>query len=109
MAYIKLPLRADLPAYEYQITLEDKILFFDFNWNARIGKWFLTIKDENQAEIVKGIKLLASVDLFGRFKDTRLPLGTLYILDTANENKDPGIEDLGRRHIMLYRESFTID
>jgi hypothetical protein len=109
MAYVKLPVRADLPAYEFEIELEGRVFFFSFNWNARIGKWFMTIKDQSQAVIVSGVKLLTGWPILERLKDTRLPLGTMFVIDSANEGKDPGVDELGSRHILMYRESTTVD
>ena len=109
MAYLKIPVRSDLPAYEFQIELEKKIYFLSFNWNSRIGKWFMDIKDADQLDIIRGVKLLTSWPILYRFKDIRLPLGTFMVVDTANKNADPGVADLGNRHILMYRESTTVD
>ncbi len=109
MGYLKIPVRCDLPAYEFQIELEKKIYFMEFNWNDRVGKWFMSLKDQDQSDIVRGIKLITAWPLLYKFRDTRLPAGTLFISDTKNENKDPGVDELGRRHILFYRESTTVD
>ena len=109
MAYVKLPVRADLPAYEFELELEGRVFFFSFNWNARVGRWFMTIKDQAQVAIVSGVKLLTGWPLLERFQDVRLPLGTLFVIDSANEGQDPQIDTLGGRHILMYRESTTVD
>ena len=109
MSYLQIPVRSDIPAYEFQIELEQQLYFLLFSYNDREGRWFLDILDSLQSPIVRGIKLLTGWPVVSRFQDTRLPPGEFFMLDTAGQNKDAGRDDLGTRVLMIYRESGTVD
>ena len=107
MSYLEIPVRSDLPAYEFQIELEKTLFTFYFQFNARSETWLMDIRDELDEDIVNGIPLLTSVLLTKRFKDSRMPLGDLFIFDSKGENIDPTEDGLGSRFKLIYRESDT--
>ena len=109
MAYVEIPVRSDLPAYTNTIELELVQYTLSFNWNRRIAKWFMDIGDKDGNPLVSGIKLLSGFPLKYKFLNPGLPPGEFFILDTANQNRDPQQDDLGTRTVLLYRESGTID
>lgn len=109
MAYVEIPIRADLPAYEYTIELEQVQYTLGFNWNARIAKWFMDIMDKDGNPLVMGIKMLSGFPLKYKFVDAAVPPGEFFLLDTANQNQDPKQDDFGSRVVLLYRESTTVD
>lgn len=109
MALLEIPVRSDLPAYDFQIELEKVQYTLSFNWNARMKSWFMDIGDKDGNPLLSGLKMYASYPLKYKFKDTALPPGEFLLLDTTNQNKDPQQDDLGSRVILMYQESGTVE
>lgn len=109
MAYQKIPVRTDLPSYIFSITLEAVVYYFSFEWNDRGGFWTMDIFDQDQVQIVAGIRMVVNINLLGRFNNPKLPAGTLYILDTSGKNNDPAVDNFGSVVLLFYRESTTVD
>lgn len=107
MSYVKIPVRTDLPAYDFSLTLEGSIFYFSFEWNERGQFWVMDILDQDQSYIVAGVRMVSDVDLLSRFKDTRLPKGTFLITDTSGKSRDPSFDTFGTEVLLFYRESTT--
>lgn len=109
MAILELTTRVDLPAYSYVSTLDGTDYRLDYQFNDRMaegaGKWTMSISDAQGNLLIGPQPLVADWPLFNRFKDPRLPLGTLSAFDTSGQTKDPGRFDLGDRVRMLYIEA----
>lgn len=104
MNTIALPCRADLPRYAFRIELDGKVYAFSFDYNDREGAWFMSISDDADAAIVTGVRVITGTPLldFLVSQKTRLPPGLLYVVDTENGGEDPGQNDLGLRHKLVY-------
>lgn len=102
MSFQKIPVRSDLPAYEFDITLDGKIFNLSFAWNDRSELWSMDIFDENGNELLMGVPILTNWDLIGRFRMKTLPPRMFLCVDTAGEGKNPGIDDFGSRVILVY-------
>lgn len=109
MAYITLPVRSDIPAYQFQIELEGTTYFFDFEWNERADCWTMDISNSDEVLLIAGIKLTCGFSLLEKFIIDGLPLGDFLLLDTTGKNLDPSANELGNRVLLMYRESTTVD
>lgn len=109
MAYLKIPTRSDLPAYEFSLQLEGVTYFFSFEWNERGQYWSMDILDQDQNHLVAGVRMSVNINLLGRFKDTRLPAGIFILLDSSGKNLDPAVDNFGTVVELFYRESTTVD
>ena len=109
MAYLIIPVRTDLPAYEFSLSLEGVNYFFSFEWNERGQFWTMDILDQDQNYLVAGVRMVNGVDLLSRFKNTKLPLGILSIFDTSSKGRDPSFFNFGTEVILFYRESTTVE
>lgn len=109
MAYQILPVRTDIPAYDFSLTLEGIIYYFSFEWNERGQFWTMDILDQDQSYIAAGIRMVVDVDLIGRFKDSRVPKGTFILTDTSGKSRDPSYYNFGTEIILSYRESTTVE
>lgn len=108
MAILEIPIRTDVPAYKFQITLEKSVFTLHFHYNSRAERWFMDINDVDDVEIVSGIALLYGLPLVDRYKDERLPLGRFIILDETGEKRNPTRSGFGTDFKLLYRESTTV-
>lgn len=107
MAHLELPVERTLPSFSYQVQLDGTIYTLRYTFNDRMGKWFLDLRTEIGDPIVEGIPIVSDWDLFGRFRDDRLPPGNLFAFDTSGLSVDPGRYDLGERVSMIYEEEET--
>jgi hypothetical protein len=105
MAILVLPVRSDLPAYAFQVTLEGALYRFEIRWNDRDGLWSLSLYDKAGVLLVAGRKIVLGASLLGRSVDARLPPGAVLAMDTSGANVDAGQNDLGGRVSLLYYES----
>lgn len=114
MAFLEIPTRNDLPAYEQQVTLEGQTYTVQLYFNPRIndgaGKWLLTLADKNRNMLVGPMPITVNWPLVDRFfaEDNNSPPGTIFAFDTSGQNKDPGQFDLGSRVRLIYLESTTV-
>jgi hypothetical protein len=107
MAILEIPVRDDLPSYNFQITLEGIVFTLHFRFNVRDDRWYMDVNDVDDEPIVTGVKLLYGLPLLDRYKNERLPLGRFIILDETGEERNPTRDGLGVDFKLLYRESTT--
>lgn len=101
----EIPLRSDLPAYQFLFDLEGKTYQLHFQWNARMGQWFISVKKQDGTDIVSGVRVSVERPLFRRFASDDMPPGQFLFIDTSGQQDDPGEGDLGARVILAYKES----
>lgn len=102
MSFQQIPVRSDLPAYDFKITLDAVVYQLSFTWSERAQLWTMDIADENEEPIAMGIRMFASVPSTYIYKDPRFPARQFLVLDTAGKNKNPGRDDFGSRVLLLY-------
>lgn len=107
MAILEIPIRSDIPAYSFPITLEGTVFIFHFRFNERMDRWIWDVNDVNDDPIVNGVPLLYGLPLLDRYKSNSLPLGRFVLTDETGDERNPSREDLGDDFKLLYRESTT--
>jgi len=105
MAVLEMPLRADIPAYSFQLNLEGNLYNWKIRYNERMGRWLMDILDENKITLIAGIPIQTRFSLLSRFKNPDLPPGYFIAVDESGENKQPSREDLGNDVKLFYIES----
>lgn len=102
---LQIPVRSDIPAYEFQITLEGTPYRLAFRFNGRSQRWIMDIKDQAGASILSGIMILVGSDLTSRFRSISGPPGRFFAVDSSNQNLPPLEADLGNRVLLYYEEA----
>ena len=105
MALLKLPVRSDLKAYEFQVDLDNAAFTLKYRFNERLGRWTMDIATNVGADILTGLPLLTDVPLTDQFRFEELPPGRFILVDKTGENKNAGAEDLGNDVLMFYEEA----
>lgn len=105
MATLQIPVRNDLPAYQMRVELDGELFELSFRYNLRMTRWIMDILDSEENPIVIGIPLLTNVDLFKRYKDERLPQGTMLLFEEQGLDDNAEREDLAQSHFLLYSEA----
>lgn len=108
MAVKEIPVRSDVPSYEFQIELDEVTYTLRFTYNGRIDRWFMDIFDNLRNPIRTGIKLLTSWRVTRQYVADGLPPGDFVVLDTGNEDEIAKNDDFGIRKIMTYLEEGTL-
>ena len=99
----ELPIPANVPLFSERITLDGVEFLFQFDWNDREQRWYLSIRDINETALALGLKIVANVPLLRRFTNAALPQGTLIACDLSNQFGDPpGYTELGTRVRIFY-------
>lgn len=99
---VVLPVKSDATFFDLQVTLEDVTYTLEFRWNVRASAWFMNILDaEGENMIRAGLRLVADFPLWP-YGASRTPPGAFVCVDTTQQGQDPGLEDLGDRHQLLY-------
>lgn len=101
---IVLPTRTDYPFYSFEIELEQKTFEFEFHWNDRDQSWIFTIRDANGTDLLSGRKVVLGLPLLARYRDPRLPTGEITAIDTTDDDREPGLYELGDRVKLLHFE-----
>lgn len=102
MAIKEIPVNSILSNKEFRTELDGVFYLLSFRFNSRATVWMMNIADENSNIIVSGIALLLGVDLLGRFQDSRLPPGTLFLNNFSEENIEATRNSLGEDVLLLY-------
>jgi len=107
MAIIEIPVRSDIPAYSFQITLEGTVFTLRFRFNTRLDRWVMDVNDVDDLPIITGVPLLYGLPLLDRYKLSNLPLGQFVIIDETGEERNPPRDSFGEDFKLLYKESTT--
>ena len=105
MALFKMPVRADLPDYEFRVDLEETIYTFAFRFNVRMGRWIMDVRTENNIPVLSGLPVLIGTDFLVRFQSDLLPPGQLFVINLKDNFIDSDREAFGTDVVVLYNES----
>ena len=100
MTVYRLPIPSKTAYFSEDVSMTGVTYQITFEWNTRIEAWYFSISTQDGQPILVGQKILPSVDLTSRHKDTRLPDGSIVCFST-DDSRRPGREDLGS-YINLY-------
>ena len=107
MAFSKIPVRADLPSYEFRIDLDGSTYTLAFRFNERMNRWIMDIKTENNVPVLLGSPVLIGTDFLARFQSDSLPPGELFTINLKDNFVDADREAFGNDVIILYNEAGT--
>lgn len=103
MAAFFLPCQSTLPHFTFQCDLDGVTYGFEFEWNERVGAWFMSIYDVNGTPLLSSLRVVVGFPLAARSRYmTAMPPGAFVATDTSGQNQDPGLSDLGNRVQILY-------
>lgn len=103
---LQLPVVADDSHFRLSVELDGRRWGFEFRWNHRAEQWVMAVLDGDGNRVVSGIRVVLFFDLLDRFRAyATLPPGRLIAMDTSGQNLDPGLADLGRRVVLVYRSA----
>lgn len=100
---IELPVVQDGSWFQFSIELDQVTYGFEFRWNEREGCWYCTLRDGEGNALVSGRKVvLGSMFRASRGTEGVMQAADVYVLDANDTDLDPGLEDLGKRVVLVY-------
>jgi hypothetical protein len=102
---IQIPVRSDIPSYEFQITLEGTPYRLAFRYNRRRERWAMDIQSQQGVMLLAGVPILVAMDLTSRFRVVDGPPGRFFAVDSSNQDLPPTEADLGNRVLLYYEEA----
>lgn len=105
MAIFKLPIRNDLPAYDFSIDLDGVNYTLSFRYNSRMSLWIMDIKDSEQNNLKMGIPIQTEVDLISTLKKEGFPDGTFLAIHETGLKIDADREAFGNTIDLYYEEA----
>ena len=102
---LQIPVRSDIPSYEFQIALEGTPYRLAFRYNRRRERWAMDISNQQGITLLAGIPILVAMDLTSRFRVVGGPPGRFFAVDTSNQDLPPLEADLGNRVLIYYEEA----
>lgn len=115
MTILRVPTSTELSSYVQRTSFDgrDFVLFFQFN--QRLGRWFVDIADQDESPIVSGVRLVTNSPFIRSVTDPRRPVGELLVADLQGGGSDPatlatfardaGLEELGARFVLTYADA----
>ena len=107
MSALQLFTSTSSPNYTQRVALDGREYVLRIRWNQRAEKWFMNIADSDGVMIVSGLKLVLNVVVGGLFRgvDPRMPPGGFLLVDNTDQERDPGLTELGLRVFLVYIEA----
>jgi hypothetical protein len=105
MATWIIPTRTDLESYTERVELDSVMFELTLTWNTREEVWMLSIADADGVALASGVKVVVDYPLFRSVSNADMPAGTMMALDTSGAGLDPGLNELGERVLLMYRDA----
>ena len=91
------------PLYKERVRLEGRDYVFRFDWNNREERWYMSILDIAENNLLLGVKVVANWGLLDRHHfNPDLPPGELIAIDLETGGVSPGFSDFGTRVRLFY-------
>jgi len=105
VALVLLPVRNDLPAYNFRIDLDEVVYKLTIKFNERMNTWFMDVSNDEDEALIYGIPLLSEVDLLPIQKPETFPPGDFVLAHETIDFENAIRETLGREVNLFYNEA----
>jgi len=104
MAVFELPVRSDIPAYQFRQELDGSVYTLRFRWSERSCRWIMDIADEQNTDIIVGLPIHTERDVKSRFVGEGVPPGDFISLDLAGNQRSPDRDTFGTDVKLFYQD-----
>lgn len=109
MAILSLPLRNDVPGFEYEVELEGVAWRLEYTWNPREGLWHLDLRTAAGVDVLLGLPLVVDYPLLLTYRSLlTLPPGEFFMVDLEGLGEEAGRDTLGTRFQLLYYDAAEV-
>lgn len=96
MATLLIPTSPGVPYFTQKTRLDGRDFLLRFAYNERAERFSLSIFDESEQPILRGLWLVTNWPLLRRYRaDIRLPPGELMVVDLSGDGSPPTLDELG--------------
>jgi hypothetical protein len=91
--------------FSYDIELAGELFRLFFSWNARETSWYMDIQDQNENNILTGIKMVPMYQLLRQYRAyATLPDGDFMLWDLRqdSDNSNVNFDNFGKRYQLLF-------
>ncbi len=89
------PITRGVENQEFQVQLDGVEYIIRLLWQDRDESWYFELSDALGTPIWMGQRIATGVPLLFQCVNPLRPPGELITIDTADEDKDPGLDDFG--------------
>lgn len=107
MTIQRIPIPRSAASFTMRVMLERREYVLAMRWNARAGRWFMSIADSSGV-LIATRPLTTNRPLLSGVVDARRPPGELVVLDTARLDTPIGLGELGTRAVLDYLEAADV-
>jgi len=93
----RLPFQPSENNYRLRVPLDNVLYLFDVRWNSRDAAWYFDIREDDETEILMGIKIVLGGKLGQTSTHPFFSTRILTVIDTSREGVDARFDDLGGR------------
>ena len=105
MSILIVPTHSNLPSYNFNVDLDENNFIFQFDYNGRADRWFMTLKDRDGNSILDGVMLETGIDYLDLIQNDEKPQGNLILENISDNDIICGRNDLGINFRLLYNEA----
>lgn len=105
MAVFNIPVDANLPWYDFRVTLSGVAYILEMRFNKRMQRWILSILDVARNPILTGIPVLINRALTSQYSTLAIPPGVLYATDNSGNGLQPTLASFLSDHSILYYDN----
>lgn len=102
MAVIIIPFEPSIGHYRFSTTISNTEYIFDVRWNSRDSAWYFDLLEFDETPIIMGVKIVLGTYLGRRCTHALFYNGVFVAIDTSNEGREAGFDDLGTRVTIRY-------
>lgn len=99
----------NLPAYSFDISLDNNSYKFFFTWNSSYEFYTMDITTITDVTLIRGVKLVLGVELIRRYAIEALPAGALLTIDTTGKHDRITRDSLGTSVQLVYVAKEELD
>lgn len=99
---VLIPIEASIPNQTFATAIDGTLYIINARWNGTSGAWYLDLLDEVEDPIWHGRRVTLGVFIGGRSRDARRPVGAFVAVDTTDEGREAGLDDISTRVLVYF-------
>jgi hypothetical protein len=100
---IEIPIKSGAASQNQLTTLAGRRYRIAFDWNQRIGRWFIGLETESGDVLLSGKALSVNTDLLRQIRHIpECPEGMLMLLDPTGADREADLYSVGVDHVLAF-------
>lgn len=103
----QIPFAAGSAWFQRPVTLQGVTYTLEFQYNARVQRWYMDILDIAEQPLLRGIRLEIDTNLNGQYGSYALPKGFFAVKDTTGQQQPATLNSFSVDHVLLFLDVTT--